>query len=119
MPAGRPSTYTEELGQKIIGLYEAGGTNTEVAQIIGVNQTTLWEWRKRYPELSNAVKAAKDLVDQRVIEALYESALAGDTTAKIFWLKNRQSKEWRDRQEHGGPDGGPIEFVVKSILEDK
>lgn len=24
----------------------------------------------------------------------------GDTTAQIFWLKNRQSHKWRDRQEH-------------------
>jgi len=37
----------------------------------------------------------------------------------IFWLKNRNQKEWRDRTEHTGADGGPVEFVVKSILEDK
>jgi transcriptional regulator with XRE-family HTH domain len=33
-----------------------------------------------------------------------------DTTAQIFWLKNRQPKKWRDKQqiEHTGKDGGPI-----------
>ena len=34
-----------------------------------------------------------------------------ETTAAIFWLKNRQKKKWRDKQDHeiGGPDGGPIQ----------
>ena len=34
-----------------------------------------------------------------------------DTTAAIFWLKNRKPEEWRDKQavEHSGPNGGPIE----------
>jgi hypothetical protein len=33
-----------------------------------------------------------------------------DTTAQIFWLKNRRRHEWRDKQDHelSGPDGGPI-----------
>ena len=31
-----------------------------------------------------------------------------DTTACIFWLKNRRKDEWRDRQEHTGADGTPL-----------
>lgn len=38
--------------------------------------------------------------------------LAPDTTACIFWLKNRRSDEWRDRQEHTGEGGEPITFRV-------
>lgn len=34
-----------------------------------------------------------------------------DTTACIFWLKNRKKDEWRDRQEHTGADGGPIQLT--------
>jgi hypothetical protein len=40
-----------------------------------------------------------------VIRGLYTRATAGnDTTAAIFWLKNRQPDRWRDRREfeHGG-----------------
>lgn len=39
-----------------------------------------------------------------------------DTTAAIFWLKNRQPGRWRDKQEHelSGPGGGaiPVETTV-------
>jgi hypothetical protein len=33
-----------------------------------------------------------------------------DTTAAIFWLKNRRREEWRDVSSHEqtGPNGGPI-----------
>ena len=31
-------------------------------------------------------------------ESLYRNALAGNTTAQIFWLKNRRPDRWRDVQ---------------------
>lgn len=31
-----------------------------------------------------------------------------DTTAMIFWLKNRRPSDWRDRVEHTGKDGEPL-----------
>ena len=36
--------------------------------------------------------------DERVVDSLYRKALGGDTTAMIFWLKNRRPSEWRDVQ---------------------
>ena len=42
-----------------------------------------------------------------------------DTTAAIFWLKNRRSKEWRDKvqQELSGPDGGPIPALTVEFVK--
>jgi len=38
-----------------------------------------------------------------VIKTLYARATGGqDTTACIFWLKNRQPERWRDRRELEG-----------------
>ena len=37
-----------------------------------------------------------------------------DTTAQIFWLKNRRPKDWRDKHEHivgGSEDLPPIRYV--------
>ena len=52
-------------------------------------------------------------------QPIYEMALTKtvtkmvmpDTTAQIFWLKNRRPERWHDvhRTEHTGKDGGPIE----------
>ena len=35
-----------------------------------------------------------------------------DSTALIFWLKNRKPKDWRDKIEHSGPDGGPLTVQI-------
>lgn len=43
---------------------------------------------------------------------------APDTTAAIFWLKNRKPQEWRDKiqQEHTGADGAPLVPVLNVSL---
>lgn len=57
----------------------------------------------------------------RTVERLHEGVpvacleeVPPDTTACIFWLKNRQSKDWRDKQEHelSGKDGAPITPII-------
>ena len=47
---------------------------------------------------------SKEQADSEVEKSLYQTALDGNTTAQIFWLKNRKAKEWRDKQqiEHEG-----------------
>lgn len=35
-------------------------------------------------------------------------AVPPDTSAAMFWLKNRRPDNWRDRQEHTGKDGVPL-----------
>jgi len=44
------------------------------------------------------VQVGRDASDERVIESLYQQALAGNVGAICFWLKNRRPSEWRDVQ---------------------
>ncbi|CAI3601335.1 hypothetical protein CNEO2_2630002 [Clostridium neonatale] len=41
-----------------------------------------------------------------------------DTTAQIFWLKNRKPEDWRDRKEveHSGNINNPYEGLTKEEL---
>jgi len=97
--AGRPSKYDSiDLGQveKLAGL---GLIDTEIAMVLGIATSTLNEYKKN-PEFSESIKRGKLIADKEVIESLYKRAVRGDTTAIIFWLKNRQPDKWRDRQEH-------------------
>ena len=41
----------------------------------------------------------KEVVDYQVENALLSAALEGNTTAQIFWLKNRRPDKWRDKPE--------------------
>lgn len=100
-----------------------GLTNEQIASNIGINTKTLYEWKNKYSNISNALKKGKQVVDIQVENALLKRALGytirimeqkldkdgcihdlvkdvhipGDTTAQIFWLKNRKPNDWKDK----------------------
>lgn len=98
-----------------------GLTDEQIAKNIGINRTTLYDWKKKEINIADALKKGKEVVDFEVENALLKRALgyeyeeetyengiltkkvkkqvAPDTTAQIFWLKNRQTKKWRDKVE--------------------
>ena len=112
----------------ITGWARKGLTDEQISKNMGIAYSTLREWKKKYPALQAALKKGKDVVDYEVEAALYKRAIGynveeekiyvqeiegkttkrkeiikkhipGDTTAQIFWLKNRDPEEWRDRHD--------------------
>jgi transposase-like protein len=84
----------------IEGWARDGLTDEKIAHNMGIRRETLWSWRKQYPNIDNALKKTKEVVDREVENALYKKACEGDTTAMIFWLKNRRPNDWRDKREN-------------------
>lgn len=84
---------------RIQGWARDGLTDEQIAQNMGIGRTTLHEWKKAYPNIANALKETKDVVDRNVENALYEAAMKGNITAQIFWLKNRRPAVWREKQQ--------------------
>lgn len=124
MPAGRPSSYKPEYVDQAKALAWQGATDAEMADYFQVTVSTFSLWKVRYPEFSEALKENKSIADDRVERSLYQRALGytcdetdvrvidnqvvmtpmikhypPDTTAAIFWLKNRRKEEWRDKSE--------------------
>lgn len=82
---------------RIEGWARDGLTDKQIAHNIGISHTTLYEWKKQFPELSDTLKKSKDVVDRMVENALLKNAIEGNTTAQIFWLKNRKPDKWREK----------------------
>lgn len=70
------------------------------------------EFQNRY-KLDNPEATQQEIVDasikaiptqERIILFEIDKQVSPDTTAQIFWLKNRKPKEWRDKQDvnHSG-----------------
>lgn len=142
---GRPTKYKEEYTDQAYKLCLLGATDKEMADFFEVNQDTINEWKKVHPEFSESLKKGKIQADANVGSRLYERALGfehdseeikvvsmgkegsaiervpirkiypPDTVAAIFWLKNRQSDKWRDKQEiqHSGEIKTITGMVVK------
>lgn len=81
------------------GWAREGLTDEQIAKNMGISRTTLWDWKKKEPNILDALKKGKDVVDFEVENALLKSALEGNVTAQIFWLKNRRKLQWRDKVE--------------------
>ena len=106
---------------KIQGWARDGLTDEQIAHNMGIAYSTLRVWKDKYQTLSATLKKGKEVVDLEVENALLKRALGytyeekhvengqvkkiitkevvPDTTAQIFWLKNRKPKYWRDRVE--------------------
>lgn len=57
--------------------------------------------------------------DEEVVSVEEEVHIPANTTAQIFWLKNRKAEDWRDKRETAltGANGGPVE--VKSMTDEE
>jgi len=102
--------------EKVEVIASMGLTDEQIAVILGISPRTLNYWKKD-PAFLQSLKRGKLKADFRVIQSLYHKAIGyeavdkkgsriqvpGDTTAMIFWLKNRQADKWRDRQEVDAP----------------
>lgn len=120
MPAGRPTLYDEKYCAQIIDFMGRGFSKSAFAGDIGVCRDTLDDWAAKYPEFLRATKegavARVRFLESRLIG---ENTASPQVTAMIFALKNAMPAEWRDRHEHVGPDGGPIQVTVARFVDDK
>lgn len=111
MAKGKFKKWSEPDGLTLLeGWARDGLTDEQIAQNMGVSTSTFYEWKKKHPEISEALKKGKDVVDYEVENALLKQAMSGNITAIIFWLKNRQANKWRDK-----PDDGTAQNVMEKL----
>lgn len=98
MARGKFEYWLTEEGLTLLkGWARDGLTNEQIAKNCNITAKTLYEWKNKYSEICEAIKKGKEVVDFEVENALLNKALGGDTTAQIFWLKNREPGKWRDK----------------------
>lgn len=135
---------TEDGLTTVEGWARDGLTDEQIAHNIGIAERTFTDWKDRFPAISAALKKGKAPVDIQVENALLKRALGydyeeitteifdmpdgtqrkhikkvtkmvvPDTTAQIFWLKNRRPDKWRDKVE-GAPEGN--NDLLQSLLD--
>lgn len=116
--AGRPTKYKDEYAELARNYCLLGATDPDLQRFFEVSRATINQWKKQFPAFADALNAGKEVADMRVAKALFDKAIGGDTTAMIFWLKNRQKHAWRDRHEidHSGKVAvDPIQLLLSQV----
>lgn len=124
--SGRPSKYDPAFAKQAEALCKLGATNADLADFFEVTIRTIERWSSSKDDFCRALKMGKAEADERVERSLYHRAVGytfdseivkitndgsvyrtptrehvpPDTTAAIFWLKNRDPSNWRDKREH-------------------
>lgn len=135
-----------------------GLIDKEIAEKMNVSPPTLYKYKKMFPQIVEALRKGKELVDVEVENALYKKALGynvpvqkafkvkdivynengkkiseterieyaeeeihipADTTAQIFWLKNRKKQQWRDKVEYEKTQGVQKIHIVNDLPKDE
>lgn len=124
--------WISEDGLMLIECWSRDGyTIKDIANKIGVNEKTLYDWRSQYPEISDALRKGREIIDYKVENALLKSALGYqkkevkvttvmrygkvvETTKEVTeteqapnvnaiqtWLYNRQKEKWKNMNAKG------------------
>lgn len=144
--------FGEDRLLAVARMAQAGMTDFEIASALDINTRTLWSWASHYEPLFNALTLGKAAFDERITRMLairalgysYESEKVAinadgmitrattiehvppDTTAMIFWLKNRRPAEWRDvknidvdgRVDTNAPDDRSVAMAIITALRE-
>lgn len=126
----RPTKYLPEYAEQARKLCQLGATDIQLADFFDVTEKTLNNWKLQNPEFLQSLKLGKEIPDNNVKRSLYSRAVGyshpdvdikmfegriiqteiikhypPDTTACIFWLKNRLPDEFRANPEIEGGAG--------------
>ena len=85
--------------EQVENLASRGLGTTQIARALGVSWDTIDRNRKRSAEFEDALKRGQAKGLATVTNSLFTSATDGNVTAQIFYLKNQDPKNWKDRQE--------------------
>ena len=122
MPEHGNSKYKPEYAEIAAKLCsKLAATDRQLADYFEVSYQTLNTWKSEHPEFLDSLKQNKEIADENVTKSLYQRAIGydvvtprvigdgsvveevkhypADPTSMIFWLKNRQPKNWRDKPE--------------------
>lgn len=139
-PGGRPTDYKPEFAEQAKKLCELGATDADLADFFSVTDRTIYRWSAKHPEFCHALKAGKETADDRVERSLFHRAVGysydsekvfqfqgavvradtkehvpPDTTAAIFWLKNRRRDQWRDKVTLSSDPEDPLTVLLQSV----
>lgn len=148
MAKGKYQKWLTPDGRTLLEAWARDGlTDEQIAHNMGIRRSTLADWKIKYPDISDALKKGKEVVDIEVENALLKRAkgfewtetrieqsakdgrkvtlvkrfVPPDVGAAAFWLKNRKSEQWRDKQPENqtvtAAEDDPITASLKEELQ--
>lgn len=126
MKRGRKEKYKDSFVERARNCMKEGYTLQQLAKHLKIEYTTLFHYRRKYPEFDEAIEQGREMADEKIEQAVYNRALgmeiteeeiemdeegnvlkrtikkkmlAPDGATARWWLHNRKPEVWRDKKE--------------------
>ena len=146
---GRPSDYNPQIADEICTRIISGESVRSIAALDQFpSQDTIYKWIIRHPEFAEKYARAREAQAELYLDEIIEIAdetsrdtitiTRGETETEVAnneWINRSRlrvdARKWAMSKlapkkygdtvalKHSGPEGGPIQCVTRSILEDK
>lgn len=95
---GAPTTYTDELGERIVAARRAGCSRQAAANLVGISESTVREWERIRPEFLRAVRVACGEYLLEAAQAIQTLVRAGDLNAARLAVKSHDREQWSEAE---------------------
>jgi uncharacterized membrane-anchored protein len=94
-PGRKPVNIDIEELERLAGM---GLSERQIAAAMDISNSTLTR-KKHIEQIGHALKKGRAKAVAAVSSKLFDNAMDGKETSAIFFLKNRDPENWKDRQE--------------------
>ena len=140
MAVGKYDTHVKPKLLLVEAWARDGLTDVQICDNLGISVASFHNYKNEHLEFLEALKNGKEVIDIMVENALLKAAMGYEytetketgnaleitnkyaqpnTTALIFWLKNRKPKEWRDKQDIDLNVKGKLNINVTELSDEE
>lgn len=87
-----------------------GSTDVEIAKMLGISKTVLYEWKNEYPEFAEAIKKGKDISNGEILNSAFKQATG-------FYVKEQMAVKVRTNEEVPTADGKGTKWLPAEKIE--
>jgi len=112
MAKGKYQEWLTDDGLLLLEAWARNGlTDEQIAHNIGIKRPTLYDWKNKYSDISDALKRGKEVVDIEVENALHKSAVGYEYTERTAKVVDRdkalveaERREYENRYKIDHPE---------------
>lgn len=124
MAKGKYQKWLTPDGRLLLEAWARDGlTDEQIAHNCGINTATLYDWKKKYPEISESLKRGKEVVDIEVENALLKRAKGYEYLEEKVEIEEDHRGKIKSRKvvqvmKQVAPDVGAAAFWLKNRRPD-
>lgn len=99
-PVGRPSRYKPDLCEQVTQWFRDGDSKCEVAYKLNIDEQTLYDWSKKYPEFAQAVKKGTNASKGWWMNIAKDNLMNRNFNAVLWYMNMKNRFGWTDKHEN-------------------